>query len=254
MCRARPYNIINWRIYMDFNSFKEEMEINLNVLGLKLNDKQIKNFYNFMNLLIEKNKVMNLTGITEPKEVILKHFIDSLTILKYIDKSSSVIDVGTGAGFPGIPLKIAENSIKMTLLDSLNKRINFLNEVMEITNLEEIKTIHGRAEDYGKNINYREKYDIAVSRAVAPLNVLLEYMMPFVKVGGKCICMKGNNCEDEIENAKNAIKILGGEIEKIEKFTLPNSDNNRTILIIKKLKKTGFQFPRNAGTPTKNPI
>ena len=239
---------------MEFNSFKEEIEINLKALGLDLNDEQIKNFYDFMNLLIEKNKVMNLTGITEPKEVILKHFIDSLTILKYININSRVIDVGTGAGFPGLPLKMAENSLKMTLLDSLNKRINFINEVIECTNLEEIKPIHGRAEDFGKNVEYRENYDVAISRAVAPLNILLEYMIPFIKVEGKCICMKGNNCDDEIENAKNAIKILGGEIEKIEKFTLPNSDNNRTILIIKKVKKTAGQYPRNAGIPTKKPL
>lgn len=239
---------------MNFDSFKEEMNINLNDLDLKLNDTQIKNFYAFMNFLIEKNKVMNLTGITEPKEVVLKHFIDSLTILKYIDKNNTVIDVGTGAGFPGMPIKMAEDSLKITLLDSLNKRINFLNEVIEYTGLEKIKTIHGRAEDFGKSAEYREKYDVATSRAVASLNILLEYMLPFVKVGGKCICMKGSNCDDEIENAKNAIGILGGKIEKIEKFNLPNSDNNRTILVIKKVKKTDGQYPRNAGIPTKKPL
>lgn len=239
---------------MDFKSFKEEMEISLKALGVNLNDEQIESFYDFMNILIEKNKVMNLTGITDPKEVILKHFIDSLTILKYIDKNSRVIDVGTGAGFPGLPLKMVENTLKMTLLDSLNKRINFLNEVIDFTDLEEIKTIHGRAEDFGKNDEYREKYDVATSRAVAPLNVLLEYMIPFIKVGGKCVCMKGSNCDDEIENAKNAVKTLGGEIEKIERFSLPNSDNNRTILIIKKVKKTEEQYPRNAGIPTKKPL
>lgn len=239
---------------MNFEDFKKEMSVNLQEIKLELTDNQIKKFYDFMNLLIEKNKVMNLTGITEPKEVISKHFIDSLTILKYIDKNSTVIDVGTGAGFPGLPLKIADESLEMTLLDSLNKRINFLNEVIENTQLNNIDTIHGRAEDFGKIIKYREKYDVVTSRAVASLNVLLEYMLPFVKNGGKCICMKGSNCDDEIENAKNAIKILGGEIEKIEKFNLPNSDNNRTILIIKKVKKTDRQFPRNAGIPTKKPL
>lgn len=239
---------------MNFEEFKSEMQINLKALGLELNDEQIKNFYDFMNILIEKNKVMNLTGITEPKEVILKHFIDSLTILKYINKSDTVIDVGTGAGFPGLPLRISDTSLKMTLLDSLNKRINFLNEVIEHTSLDKINTIHGRAEDFGKNVEYREKYDIATSRAVAPTNILLEYLMPFIKVGGKCICMKGGNCDEEIENAKNAIKILGGKIEKIEKFNLPNSDNNRTILVIKKVKKTDKQYPRNAGIPTKKPL
>ena len=239
---------------MDFNSFKEEMNINLMALKLKFDDNQIRNFYDFMNLLIEKNKVMNLTGITEPKEVILKHFIDSLTILKYINKNDNVIDVGTGAGFPGIPLKLAENSLEITLLDSLNKRINFLNEVIEKINLNKVKTIHGRAEDFGQNFEYREKYDVAVSRAVAPLNILLEYMLPFVKVGGICICMKGSNCDEEIENAKKTIKILGGKIEKIEKFNLPKSDNNRTIFIIKKVQKTSKQYPRKAGIPTKNPL
>lgn len=239
---------------MDFDSFKKEMNINLMALNLKLDDSQIKNFYDFMNLLIEKNKVMNLTGITEPKEVILKHFIDSLTVLKYINENDNIIDVGTGAGFPGIPLKIAENSLEITLLDSLNKRINFLNEVIEKINLNKVKTIHGRAEDFGQDFKYREKYDVAVSRAVAPLNVLLEYMLPFVKVGGQCICMKGNNCDEEIENSKRAIEILGGKIEKIKKFNLPNSDNNRTIFIIKKVQKMNRQYPRKAGIPTKNPL
>lgn len=239
---------------MDFDSFKKEMNINLMALNLKLDDNQIKNFYDFMNLLIEKNKVMNLTGITEPKEVILKHFIDSLTVLKYINENDNIIDVGTGAGFPGIPLKIAENSLEITLLDSLNKRINFLNEVIEKINLNKVKTIHGRAEDFGQDFKYREKYDVAVSRAVAPLNVLLEYMLPFVKVGGKCICMKGSNCDEEIENSRKAIEILGGKIEEIKKFNLPNSDNNRTIFIIKKIQKMSRQYPRKAGIPTKNPL
>ena len=239
---------------MDFDSFKKEMNINLMALNLKLDDSQIKNFYDFMNLLIEKNKVMNLTGITEPKEVILKHFIDSLTVLKYINENDNIIDVGTGAGFPGIPLKIAENSLEITLLDSLNKRINFLNEVIEKINLNKVKTNHGRAEDFGQDFKYREKYDVAVSRAVAPLNVLLEYMLPFVKVGGKCICMKGSNCDEEIENSRKAIEILGGKIEEIKKFNLPNSDNNRTIFIIKKIQKMSRQYPRKAGIPTKNPL
>lgn len=239
---------------MSFDKFKKEMENHLNFLNINLNNEQIKQFYEFMNLLIEKNKVMNLTGITEPKEIILKHFIDSLTILKHIEENNRVIDIGTGAGFPGIPLKIAQNSLEMTLLDSLNKRINFLNEVIDITKLDKVRTIHGRAEDFGQNLEYREKFDVAVSRAVAPLNILIEYMLPFIKIGGKCICMKGNNCEEEIENAKNAIEILGGKIEQIEKINLSKSDNKRTILVIKKIKKTDKQYPRKAGIPTKKPI
>ena len=229
-------------------------ESKLNEIGITLSDKQKEQFDKFYELLVEWNKVMNLTGITEPKEIVLKHFIDSLTVLKYIEDGSSLIDVGTGAGFPGLPLKIAKDSIEVTLLDSLNKRINFLNDVINENSLEKIITIHGRAEDFGQKPKYRENFDVVVSRAVAPLNILLEYMLPFVKVGGKCICMKGSNCEEEIENAKKAIKVLGGQIEKIEEFTLPNSDNNRTILIIKKVKKTDKQYPRKAGMPTKNPI
>lgn len=239
---------------MDFNSFKEEMNNKLNKIHIELENKQIEDFYSFMNMLIEKNKVMNLTGITEPKEIILKHFVDSLTALKYIDKNNKVIDVGTGAGFPGLPLKIAKELLEITLLDSLNKRINFLNEVIESINVGKIETIHGRAEDFGQDTKYRERFDIAISRAVAPLNILIEYMLPFVMVGGKCICMKGSNCDEEIENAKKAIEILGGKIEKIDKFNLPDSEDNRTILIIKKIKKTDRQYPRKAGIPTKKPL
>lgn len=239
---------------MDFNSFKEEMNNKLNKIGLELENKQIEDFYSFMNMLIEKNKVMNLTGITDPKEIILKHFVDSLTVLKYIDKNNKVIDVGTGAGFPGLPLKIAKESLEITLLDSLNKRINFLNEVIENINVGKIEIIHGRAEDFGQDAKYRERFDIAISRAVAPLNILIEYMLAFVMVGGKCICMKGSNCDEEIENAKKAIEILGGKIDKIERFNLPDSEDNRTILIIKKIKKTDRQYPRKAGIPTKKPL
>ena len=239
---------------MDFDAFKDEMNTNLKELNINLEEEQLKKFYDYMNYLIEKNKVMNLTGITDPKEIVLKHFVDSLTAAQYIEKGQKVIDIGTGAGFPGIPLKINDETLEIVLLDSLNKRINFLNEVIENNKLTQIETIHGRAEDFGKNAEYREKFDVAISRAVAPLNILLEYMMPFVKVGGKCICMKGNNCEEEIENSKNAIKILGGKIETIDQFMLPFSDNKRTIISIKKTEKIKNQFPRNAGIPTKKPL
>ena len=164
-----------------------------------------------------------------------------------------MIDVGTGAGFPGIPLSIVKENIDIVLLDSLNKRINFLEEVKENLKLENITTIHGRAEEFGKNKNEREKYDIATSRAVAPLNILLEYLLPLVKVGGKAICMKGSNIE-EIENAKNALEILGGKIEKTEEITLPNSDIKRNIIIVKKVKNTPSKYPRKPGTPSKEPI
>lgn len=239
---------------MNYNSFKDEINKQLKSIQIELNEEQIKAFYNYMNMLIEKNKVMNLTGITEPKEVILKHFADSLTIAKYIKDNKKVIDIGTGAGFPGIPLKIQNNTLKICLLDSLNKRIGFLNEVIKDNNLTNVETIHGRAEDYGQNVKYREKFDISVSRAVAPLNILLEYMLPFVSLNGKCICMKGNITDEEINDSKNALKILGGEIEKIEKFTLLNTDNNRTLVLVKKTKVTPKTYPRNAGIPSKKPL
>ena len=239
---------------MDIKEFEQIMTENLKQLNIELSDTQIKQFYNYMNILIEWNKVMNLTGITEPKEIIIKHFIDSLTVLNKIDKQSKIIDVGTGAGFPGIPIKIAFPEIEVVLLDSLNKRIKFLEEVIEKLQLKNIKTIHGRAEDYGKDKNYREKYDIAIARAVAPLNILLEYLMPFVKVNGKCICMKGSNVEEEIKNSSNAVKVLGGEIVIKEEFYIPNTDIKRSIIEIKKSKTTSNVYPRKSGTPTKAPL
>ena len=239
---------------MNYNDFKDEINKQLKSLSIELNEEQIHAFYKYMNMLVEKNKVMNLTGITEPKEVILKHFVDSLTIAKYLEANKKVIDIGTGAGFPGIPLKIQNNTLEICLLDSLNKRIGFLNEVITDNNLKDVQTIHGRAEDLGQKVSYREKFDIAVSRAVAPLNILLEYMLPFIKIDGKCICMKGNITDEEIMDSKNALKILGGEIEKIEKFTLSNTDNNRALILVKKTKTTPKAYPRNAGIPSKKPL
>lgn len=220
----------------------------------EFNNEQKELFEKYMNLLLEWNEKINLTAITERDDIILKHFIDSVSVMPYIVDKSKIIDIGTGAGFPGIPLKILNKSLDITLMDSLNKRINFLNEVISKLNLEKIEAVHSRAEDLGRSVKYREKYDIAVSRAVANLSTLLEYMMPFVKVGGRCICMKGPNIEDELENAKNAIKELGGEIEKIETFHLPNSNIERSIIIIKKKTKINFKYPRKAGMPGKEPL
>lgn len=234
--------------------FKQYFINMLEKINLMLDDKQIEDFYLYMNELIEWNKNINLTAITEKKEVIQKHFIDSLTIFKYLNKNDKIIDVGTGAGFPGIPLKIANETFDITLLDSLNKRILFLDNVIEKLKLKNIKTIHSRVEDAAINPQYREKYDIATSRAVAQLNVLLEYLLPLVKVGGKCICMKGGNVEEELENSKKALEILGGKVEKIESFDLPNSDIKRNIIIIKKVSYTPKTYPRKAGTPTKKPL
>lgn len=237
---------------MEYNIFLKELKNKAQQLNIILEEKQIENFYKYMNLLLEWNQKMNLTAITEPNDVILKHFIDSLTIEKLIDKDKKIIDVGTGAGFPGIPLSIVKEE-DITLLDSLNKRIIFLEEVIDNLELKNIKAVHSRVEEFAKNKKERESYDIATSRAVAPLNVLLEYLLPLVKIGGKCICMKGSNVE-EIEEAKNALKILGGEIEKIEKITLPESDIIRNIIIVKKVKQTPLKYPRKAGTPSKEPI
>lgn len=220
----------------------------------QITEEQKDKFYNYMNLLLEWNSKINLTAITEPNEIIIKHFIDSMTILKEISNGSKVIDVGTGAGFPGIPLKISNDTLEIVLLDSLNKRIKFLNEVIERLDLKKISSIHFRVEEAGQNKQYREQFDVATSRAVAPLNILVEYMLPLVKVGGKCICMKGSEIKEEVENSKAAIKILGGEVEKIENFTLANTDMKRNIIIIKKIKETPNKYPRKAGTPSKEPL
>ncbi len=239
---------------MSKEEFIKQIKRDSESINIKLDDKQCEKFYFYMNLLLEWNEKINLTAITEPQDIINKHFIDSLTIKSYIEKDSKIIDVGTGAGFPAIPLKIAEEGYDITLLDALNKRLNFLNDVKEKVNFNNIQTVHARAEEAGRDSKYREKFDIATSRAVASLNILVEYLLPLVKVGGKCICMKGNNAKTEIEDARKAIEVLGGEIEKIEEIYLPNTDIQRTIIIIKKIKSTPTKYPRKAGTPSKEPI
>lgn len=233
---------------MNFNEFKEIIKNKLP----ELSEEQIMQFYKYMNILVEWNEKMNLTAITEPNEVIKKHFVDCLSILKYIPKQCKLIDVGTGAGFPGVPLKIAESSLDITLLDSLNKRVNFLNEVINTINLEKIKAIHSRAEEYAIG-EKRESYDVAVSRAVAELPTLLEYLMPYVKVGGICICMKGPKALEELEKSRKAIEVLGGKFEKIENINI-DENMERNIIIIKKVKSTSNKYPRKAGKPSKEPI
>ncbi len=239
---------------MDIKEFEEVMRNYLNKINVELSKEQINKFFEYMNLLMEWNKVVNLTAITDPKDIILKHFIDSLTVLDSIDKDAQIIDVGTGAGFPGIPIKIAYPNTKVVLLDSLNKRINFLNEVIKKLELDNINTVHGRAEDLGREKEHREKYDIAIARAVAPLNVLTEYLIPFVKIEGKCICMKGVNTDEELDQSKNALKILGGELINKQEFNLAETNNSRCIIEIKKIKELSNIFPRKAGTPSKKPL
>lgn len=239
---------------MKKEEFKKVLYEKVKQIGIELKEEQLEKFYLYMNILLEWNEKINLTAITNEEEIILKHFVDSLTINKYIEEGKSIIDVGTGAGFPGIPIKILREDLKVTLLDSLNKRINFLNEVIEKLDLKNIECIHGRAEEFGKNKNYREKYDFATSRAVANMSTLSEYLIPFVKVGGKVLAMKGDKAEEELEDAKKAIKLLGGKVENIDNFYLPDSDIKRNIIIIKKIEKTERKFPRKPGTPAKEPI
>jgi 16S rRNA (guanine527-N7)-methyltransferase len=213
-------------------------------IGLELDMFHMKQFEKYQELLLEWNEKINLTAITEEDDIITKHFIDSLTCLKYIKGDEKIIDVGTGAGFPGIPVKIVSHETKVTLLDSLNKRINYLNDVIEKLGLENVETIHARAEELGQNEKYRESFDIATARAVANLKVLVEYCLPFVKVGGIFICMKGSEYKEEIEEAKAHIGNLGGKITNIEEIILPDTDIKHTIIIIEKTKSTPKNFPR----------
>lgn len=236
-------------------------DINILIKGLKeinidLNETQINQLLTYYDLLIEKNKVMNLTAITDFNEVINKHFIDSLMLNRVcnLNEKLSILDLGTGAGFPGIPLKIAYPNLEIVLLDSLNKRIKFLDEVIIKLNLSNIKAIHGRAEDYGSDTKYRERFDICVSRAVANLSTLSEYCVPFVKVGGSFISYKSGNIKDELETSKKAIKVLGGSLHKADTFIIPGTDIDRSLVVIRKEKTTSKVYPRSAGKPQREPI
>ncbi len=232
-----------------------------NKINIEISDDQINCFEKYYELLIEKNKVMNLTAITDKEDVIVKHFIDSIALIPYlldkginINNKLKIIDIGTGAGFPGLPLKIMMPDVKFTLLDSLNKRVSFLNEVIDELKLKDIEALHGRAEDYASDNKYREKYDICVSRAVANLSTLSEYCIPFVKEDGFFISYKAGESEEEINNSKNAIKILGGKINKVEEFVLPGTDVSRVFVFIRKLELTDKKYPRKAGVPAKKPL
>ena len=226
----------------------------LGKLNISLSEMQINQFIRFYEMLIEKNKVMNLTAITEFDEVIDKHFLDSLNLFRLIDLNSEkrILDLGTGAGFPGIPLKIAFPKIKITLVDSLNKRVMCLNDVVKQLGLEDVECVHARAEDLAKKKEYREEYDICVSRAVANLSTLSEYCIPFVKVGGNFISYKSGDCDEEINSSKAAIKKLGARISKVENFEI--KDMGRSFVVIDKISSTPNKYPRKAGLPSKEPL
>lgn len=235
---------------------KSRFEEELQKLNITLTEYQKEQFDRYYQMLVEWNKVMNLTGITDYDEVNLKHFTDSLTVVRTLDLNEicSVIDIGTGAGFPGLPIKIAFPNIKVVLLDSLNKRIKFLNAVAEELNLTGIETLHGRAEDYAKKKEYREQFDLCVSRAVANLSTLSEYCIPFVKKNGYFVSYKSGSSDEEIKQSEKAVNILGGEIIKVDKFLLPGTDMGRSLVNIKKLRNTPLKYPRKAGIPSKEPL
>ena len=235
---------------------KDILRKGIEELGISVNDKILQDFKVYREVLVDWNQKMNLTGIEEEREVYIIHFLDSISAItnNYIKDGMSIIDVGTGAGFPGLPLRICLKNVKLTLLDSLNKRINFLQEVSAKVGIDDIEFIHGRAEDFGKDENYREKYDIATARAVAGLPVLIEFCAPFIKLGGYFVCLKGPNANLELEEAKKAIEIMGLEfVEKID-VKLPELDLSHNILVFKKIKNTPEKYPRKAGKPSKNPI
>ena len=233
-------------------SFKKKV----NMLHIELSDKQYDQYVTYYEMVVEKNKVMNLTGITEFQEVLVKHFLDSLACVKAVDmtKVSKIMDIGTGAGFPGVPLKIAFPHLEACLLDSLKKRVNFLEETFALLKLENITAIHGRAEEFAKNKAYREQYDLCVSRAVSNLATLSEYCLPYVKVGGNFISYKSGTVQEELQQAEKAVKILGGKIQDVVYFNLPDSEIQRSLVVIEKMKPTPGRYPRKAGTPLKEPL
>ena len=238
---------------MEKNEFLEFMKEECKKNNIQISNEEIEKLYIYMKEILEWNEKVNVTAIKDEKEFIVKHFIDSLTIEKYITNGEKVLDIGTGAGFPGIPIKITKNKSHVDLVDSVNKKLNVIRDIIPKIKLEDIECIHTRAEDLAKNVKYRESYDVVTSRAVANLTTLVEYMLPFVKVGGKIICMKGPNVEEELTESKKAISILGGKIEQIENINI-DSDYERNIIIIKKEKPTPKQYPRGQGKPLKEPI
>ena len=232
--------------------FEDKLKLAINEYGLEVNQEQVRKFDAFYGLLIEWNERMNLTAITDEDEFIRKHILDSLSGLEYV-KEGKILDLGSGAGFPGIPLKIYNEEFKITFLDALKKRLNFLDEVATKLSFQNVTTIHGRAEDLAKT-DLRESFDTVVSRAVASLPILSEYALPFIKTGGTFIAWKGSKAEDEAKESEKALKVLGGELAEIKKVAIPKLNEERALIIVKKIKPTPKQYPRNPGTPQKKPL
>lgn len=235
-------------------SLEKMLKEGAEAFSVSLDDQQAEKLLKFKELLVEWNRKINLTAIEDDRDIIIKHFLDSISIMPYLkNKGEKLVDVGSGAGFPGIPVKIVFGNTDIVLLDSLEKRVGFLNTVIADLQLDKVKAVHGRAEDMGVNPVYREKFDVSVARAVASLPVLLEYCLPLTKTGGVFIAMKGSSTE-EIEGSQKAMDILGGKIEDIKEFTLPYSDIKRNIITIRKLRQTPTKYPRKSGKPSKEPL
>lgn len=238
---------------MDFEKFKNILVEECKKINIKLTESELKDFYKYMKGILEWNDKINLTAITDENVFIVKHFVDSLTVNEFLEDNNYIIDIGTGAGFPGIPLKIINKDKKFVLVDSINKKLNVVKTISESLNLEELEIIHSRAEELANKKEYREKFDVAVTRAVSNFSTILEYMLPFIKVGGIAICMKGPNYETEVEEGEKAIEILGGKLKSIKTIKV-DSEMERNIIIIEKIKNTPQKFPRGQGKPLKEPI
>ena len=238
---------------MDFKEFEVFFEKELKKNNLNVKKESYIKFYNYMKKVLDWNTKINVTAVRDEENFIIKHFIDSLMINKYIEGKLKVIDIGTGAGFPGIPIKLYNEDLQITLIDSINKKLNVIRDSIIGLGLNNIDVIHSRAEDLAVKAEYREMFDVSTTRAVSNLSTILEYMMPFIKVGGRAVCMKGPNYQEELENARTAIKLLGGQVKVIENFNI-NTEYERNIIVIKKIKETPKKFPRSGNKPLKEPI
>jgi len=239
---------------MNFDEFKDNFIKKLSILNnnINLSDDVLKNFYDYMNGIISWNDKINVTAIVDPDEFIVKHFIDSITINEIVENKGKLLDIGTGAGFPGVPIKLLNDKLSVTLIDAVNKKLNVIRDVSKDMNINNLEIIHSRAEDLARDKNYREQYDYVTTRAVSNLSTILEYMIPFLKVNGIAICMKGPNYKEEIEEAKNTFKVLGIKLKEVKKYVFEGQERN--VLIIEKLKKTDEKFPRGGGKPLKEPL